>query len=98
MLSIEQHRASAGQYPGSLTDLIPAILDELPLDPYSAEGFIYREVSENLESAGYLLYSVGADGVDNGGTMSADDPSDALTLDSGDGLDFVFNKPRPDEW
>lgn len=97
MLSIEQYRASSGHYPGSLIDLIPAILDELPRDPYSAEGFIYRKVSENLESAGYLLYSVGADGVDNGATMSAEDPSDAFTADSSDGLDYVFNKPRPDE-
>ncbi len=94
MLSIEQHRASSGQYPSSLTDLIPAILDDLPHDPYSAEGFIYRKVSENLESAGYFLYSVGADGVDNGGTTSADDPNDAFTADSNEGLDFVFNKPR----
>lgn len=97
MLSIEQHRARSGHYPGALTDLIPAILDELPHDPYSAEGFIYRRVSENLESAGYLLYSVGADGVDSGGTMSADDPSDAFTADSNDELDYVFNIPRPDE-
>lgn len=97
MLSIEQYRAGSGHYPGSLTDLIPAILDELPRDPYSAEGFIYRKVSENLESAGYFLYSVGADGVDNDGTMSADNPSDAFSADANDGLDYVFNKPRPDE-
>ena len=97
MLSIEQYRASSAHYPGSLTDLIPAILDELPRDPYSAEGFIYRKVSENLESAGYFLYSVGADSVDNGATMSAEDPSDAFTADRSDGLDYVFNKPRPDE-
>lgn len=97
MLSIEQYRASSGHYPGSLTDLIPAILDELPRDPYSADGFIYCKVSENMESAGYLLYSVGADGVDNGASMSAEDPSDAFSADSNDGLDYVFNKPRPDE-
>ncbi|MCH8211252.1 MAG: hypothetical protein IIB99_07750 [Planctomycetes bacterium] len=98
MLSIEQYRARSGHYPGSLTDLIPAILDELPHDPYSAEGFIYRKVSENLGSAGYFLYSVGADGVDNDGTMSADNPSDALSTDANVGLDYVFNKPRPGKW
>lgn len=98
MLSIEQYRAGSGHYPGSLTDLIPAILDELPHDPYSAEGFIYRKVSENLESAGYFLYSVGADGVDNDGTMSADNPSDAFSTDANVGLDYVFNKPRPGKW
>ena len=98
MLSIEQYRAHSGHYPGSLTDLIPAILDELPRDPYSAEGFIYRKVSENLESAGYFLYSVGADGVDNSGTMSADNPSDAFSADANVGVDYVFNKLRPGKW
>ena len=97
ILSIEQYRARSGHYPGSLTDLIPAILDELPRDPYSAEGFIYRRVPENLESAGYFLYSVGADGVDNGGTMNAGDLSDAFTADSNEGLDYVFNEPRPED-
>ena len=41
---------------------VPEYLRRVPLDPFSGKPVIYR-----LEGSNWLLYSVGEDGVDNGG-------------------------------
>ena len=60
----DQHR----QYPSKLTELVPSILTSLPNDPFALSGtFQYR-----LDKSGYVLYSVGPDGKDDGGTPIED--------------------------
>lgn len=54
--------ARNGEYPASLSDLSPQIIQELPADPYSGRQFHYAR-----RMNGYLLYSAFLDGVDNGG-------------------------------
>lgn len=61
-LAIRMHQRQHGHLPDSLQDLIRGILLELPLDPYSGKPLIYRTTE-----SGFLLYSVGPDGVDDGG-------------------------------
>ena len=51
-----------GSLPKSLQQLVPAFIDTTPVDPFSGQPFIYR-----VEKTGYALYSVGPDGVDDGG-------------------------------
>lgn len=51
-----------GRYPDSLEALVPEFLKAAPVDPYSGNALVYRRTE-----TGYLLYSVGPDGVDNGG-------------------------------
>ncbi|MFI4882750.1 MAG: hypothetical protein ACIAQU_09215 [Phycisphaerales bacterium JB064] len=99
LMAIEIHRAEHGELPASLTDLpehafrfeadLPARLREQPPIRYHvlderASGF----------GMGYVLYAVGADGVDNGGLSHPDYPESVLT-GSGrrDGYDYVFNTP-----
>jgi hypothetical protein len=60
-----EHRA----YPTNLQALVPAYLSKLPADPFGTQEFAYQRKGNT-----YLLYSVGPDRQDNGGTP-IDNPS-----------------------
>ena len=64
-LALELHRARHGRYPELLQALVPGELAELLPDPFSGEPLVYR-----LEPDGtYVLYSVGSDLFDDGGSF-----------------------------
>lgn len=63
-LAIHGYRRDEGNFPTSLQTLVPAWLNEVPLDPFSGQALVYRADAE-----GYLLYSVGNDGTDDGGIL-----------------------------
>ncbi|MHC4210115.1 MAG: hypothetical protein ACYSWT_10430 [Planctomycetota bacterium] len=93
-LAVEGYRAEHGECPPTLQALVPAWLDAVPEDPYSDGPFVYRLVSGDEQGRGYVLYSVGADGRDDGGLPHPVEPMAAFTR-GGEGQDFVFNQPRP---
>ena len=97
MLALEQYRAETGRYPESLDDLTPAIVDAIPSDPFSVKGFVYRKSSDEPLGKGYVLYSIGADGVDNSGKTDSMEPSLGLSDRGGLGFDFVLNAPRSEK-
>ena len=67
-LALQAYHADHGSYPATLQPLVPAYLATLPADPFAAKGtFKYRRTP-----TAYLLYSIGPDGKDNGGTPSKD--------------------------
>jgi len=66
-LAVMRHELHHGSPPKSLDDLVPDFLVAVPLDPMSGTSLLYQR----LETGGYRLYSVGEDGVDNGGDNSA---------------------------
>lgn len=57
------YRAEHGEYPNRLDDLVPAILPKLPTDFFHDKPYIYRR-----EADGYLLYTCGPNGKDDGGS------------------------------
>lgn len=61
-IALEQHRKRTGQYPASLTDLIPHELPEIPEDRTTGKGdrLLYKRVDGNP-----IIYSRGHDGIDN---------------------------------
>ncbi|MBX3385057.1 MAG: hypothetical protein KF768_00640 [Phycisphaeraceae bacterium] len=73
MLALESHRLEHGRYPDELTQLAPAFLTEVPIDPYSGKPFRYRLLDPQADphGRGYLLWSVGFDGTDDGGIAPA---------------------------
>jgi RNA polymerase sigma factor (sigma-70 family) len=78
--ALAAYRADHGRYPEDLDALAPRYLEEVPNDLYSGKALIYRP-SEH----GYLLYSVGANGRDEGGhgfddTPPGDDPGVRMPL------------------
>jgi hypothetical protein len=72
-----------GRYPTDLDELAPKYLGTIPDDLFSGKPLIYR-----LEDKGYLLYSVGPNGVDDGGRWYDDQPS-------GDDLSVRMPVPEP---
>lgn len=67
-LAIQAWRATRGRLPESLGEMVPAYLTEIPVDPMAptAAALQYRQVGD-----GYLLYSVGHNGIDDGGSPPA---------------------------
>jgi hypothetical protein len=61
-LAVERFRRAKGQWPEKLTDLVPAYLAALPMDPFDG-----RPLRFNKPNEGAVIYSVGADGQDDGG-------------------------------
>lgn len=61
-LALEQYRAVNNQYPDTLSQLVPAYLESVPLDPFDSQPLRYRK-----QTNGYLLYSIGLDLKDEGG-------------------------------
>jgi hypothetical protein len=57
------YRVEHNAYPEKLDDLEPRELNQLPVDLYNGKSFLYRR-----DGMGYLLYSVGANGADDGGS------------------------------
>jgi hypothetical protein len=92
LLAVEGYRAEHGECPPALAALVPEWIESVPDDPFSESPYVYRLVPG--DAGGYLLYSVGADGRDDGGAGDPQEPQTALT-EHGIGQDFVFNQPRP---
>ncbi len=67
--ALAAYRADAGKYPAQLTDLAPKYLPDVYDDLFSGQELVYKPAAN-----GYLLYSVGANGKDDGGRGQGDDP------------------------
>ncbi|GBD36702.1 hypothetical protein HRbin36_01830 [bacterium HR36] len=75
-LALALFRAEKGQFPDRLEALVPCYLPRLEPDLFSGQPPICRRTPR-----GYVLYSVGADGRDDGGRTHSDTPpGDDLAL------------------
>ena len=79
-IALERFYIANQAYPESLSDLVPAFLPSEPIDPMTRGAWTYRR----LETKGFLLYSFGRDGEDDGGAFRAEpkassDPVDDLS-------------------
>jgi len=68
-LALRTYFTEHGTYPNSLNDLTPNYLKTVPIDPFGTGPLKYQTTG-----AGYLLYSIGPDCVDDGG-KPIDDPT-----------------------
>jgi hypothetical protein len=91
-IAIERHRLERGLLPAKLNDLVPAYLPAEPVDPWNGKAFGYRLIDPTTDpqNRSYLLYSYGADGVDNNAT-SAQTRASALGAHNGAGTDLILN-------
>ncbi len=69
--ALAEYRARQGSYPAKLADLVPKYVAAVPKDIFSG-----GELHYTLQGDGYLLYSVGPNGKDDGGRNQQDNPDD----------------------
>ena len=62
LFALAAYHADRGVYPAKLADLTPKYVPEIPKDIFNASDLHYRS-----DGGGYLLYSVGLNGKDDGG-------------------------------
>jgi hypothetical protein len=73
-IALEQFRAAHdNRYPATLSELTPACLSAVPLDPFDGQPLRYR-----TKGSGYTLYSIGPDLKDDGGERKTAKEGDIL--------------------
>lgn len=88
MLAIERYLRAHNHWPDALTDLVPSYLPRVPLDPFDGAPLRYRRWDD-----GVVIYSIGPDGEDNGGTL--DNASNKAGTDVGFRLWEVPKRRQP---
>lgn len=61
-LAVMRYQRQHGRWPESLDELVGNFLEGVPTDPFDGQPLRYR-----LREEGFVIYSVGVDGVDDGG-------------------------------
>jgi hypothetical protein len=89
-LAVRLYELDHGRRPDVLTELVPDYLASIPTDPFHADN---AEIRYLPDAPSPLLYSVGPDGVDDGGVfkLKADGGVDQEVLDR----PFFLNGDRP---
>lgn len=88
-LALQAYYKEHDSYPGSLSELIPDYLSQIPEDPFALSGsFRYL-----LQGSQYLLYSVGPDGKDDSGKAIHSPPSNRISPESRG--DIVAGQDQP---
>ncbi|MBN1865718.1 hypothetical protein JW916_00350 [Candidatus Sumerlaeota bacterium] len=67
-LAIKAYRIEQGEWPETLDGLAPDYIESVPLDPYTGKTMIFRQRGD-----GFVVYSVGANGTDDGGNPTHGD-------------------------
>ena len=68
-IALAGYHADHDRYPAKLADLAPRYLPRIPGDLFSGKELTYKPSEK-----GYLFYSIGPNGKDDGGRWYDDDP------------------------
>ncbi len=85
-IALQRFHLAHDSWPANLAELVPAYLARLPADYYDGRPLRYRRQPDGT----FLLYSVGADGEDNGGDARPRSGGRATLLS---GRDLVWPQP-----
>ena len=80
-LASQQYQRIHGEFPESIEQLVPKFLDSVPIDPMDAAGTPLRYRRESDGTA--VVWSVGIDGIDDGGDVELKDVKDVIDKDTG---------------
>jgi hypothetical protein len=89
-IALKRWQLKRGSNPPNLASLVPEFLQAVPRDPVDGQPLRYKLNPEGT----FLLYSVGEDGVDNGGDPSS--PAGTKTFPWLRGRDMVWPGPATD--
>lgn len=84
LVAVCRFQAREGRWPASLNELVPGLLGTVPVDVFDDKPLKYR-----LTPSGPVNYSVGVDGVDDGGTP----PTGVASPEEVDNV-LLFRKPE----
>ncbi len=84
VLAVERFRLARGALPNTLDKLLLAYLEAVPQDPFDGQPLRYKKLPK-----GYVVYSVGEDGKDDGGAER-----DANGRQFVEGTDITFTVER----
>ncbi len=76
LLALRAYKLEHGIYPATLSALAPSYLKAVPNDPFALSG----PLSYSRTASGFLLYSVGPDGKNDGGKPIFDPTKPAPTV------------------
>ncbi len=80
--ALERHRATKGSYPDTLAALVPTFAAKLPHDIFDGQPLRYHRTDDGK----YLLYSIGWNSKDDGGTPAFDQNPTGWSTEHGDWL------------
>ncbi|NLH16717.1 MAG: hypothetical protein GX455_09065 [Phycisphaerae bacterium] len=63
-IAIERFRLETGKLPERLEELTPKYMEKVPIDPFDGQPLRFKRLEK-----GYVIYSIGEDGKDDGGKM-----------------------------
>ncbi len=84
-LAVQAYKARYGGYPASMRELKSKLGWKLPVDPFSEKDFVYKK-----QTKGFMLYSVGPDMKDDGGSRALS--SNSVELDSKGDIVLMWDK------
>ena len=90
-LAIRLYELDHGRRPATLTELVPGYLPHVPDDPFAAKGVKLRYAPDARRA---LLYSVGVNGQDDGGSLELYEALEDAWEDDGD-ITFFLDGDRP---
>ena len=86
-MGVERYRlANGGRLPEDLTALTPAYLKSTPIDPYDGKQVRYKRTEK-----GYVVYCIGEDQKDDGGTEKVPNAPKGVPED----VTFIVERPAP---
>lgn len=93
-LALAQFHKDHSRWPASLDELVPKYLPSIPVDPYTADNtpLRYRPTND-----GYVIYSVGPNRTDDGGTTPEDSEGLMGVPKSGDLRLDIYFAPEPED-
>ena len=88
VIALKRFHLARGHYPDSLSEQVPRFEESVPVDWFDGAPLRYRRT----DSSDFLLWSIGEDGIDNGGDpVSAGHYSSIWDM----GHDWVWPRPTP---
>jgi hypothetical protein len=87
-LTVERFRlAHSGALPTQLTEVVPEVVEAVPIDPYDAQPLRYRKLP-----LGYVVYSIGPDLHDDGGAAPPSDQRQARSTPTPADITFTVER------
>ena len=91
-IALKRFQLAHGPWPETLGELAPKFLPSVPIDPYDGKPLKYHSNADGT----FLLYSVGDDGVDDGGDTTPAKSASSFSLSNWNWLrarDWVWPQP-----